>query len=499
MLTKYKSEYDVVIIGAGIAGMFAALQINSDLKILLLSKDTVEISNTDLAQGGIAVTFDSNDFESHISDTLKTGNYYNDKEFLKIMVEEGAKMINTLLNWGVNFDTDELGNILFTKEGGHSLRRIVHYKDTTGHEIVKSLKNKIISQKNIFILENTFVVDLIIENMNVNGLTMIKDDVLNKLYCKKIVIATGGIGELYANTTNSIISTGDGVAFAYRAGVKIKDMEFVQFHPTALNTEGHSHFLISEAVRGEGGILRNENGVAFMKNYHELKDLAPRSIVSKAIIEESLKQENSNIYLDITHLDSEYILTRFPNIYKECLGKDINITNTLIPIIPVQHYIMGGIVTNINGETNISGLYACGEVACTGVHGANRMASNSLLEAIVFADRVATAINNKPYENLIKIEESIVKIEENIEDIFISSKRLMLQKIMSENVFIFREEKDLKKALIEIENIFKEIPKDVVNAKIYELINMLTVAKIIIESALNRKQSLGCHIINGGK
>lgn len=506
MSNRYLPEYDVVVIGSGIAGMFTALSIDKDKKVLLISKDKVEISNTDLAQGGIAVTFNPNDFESHILDTLKTGSYYNDSRRLRIMVEEGAKTIDTLIKWGVNFDTDEDGNILFTKEGGHSLRRIIHFKDTTGHEIVRGLLKCIKESSNIKLWENAFVLDLIVENNQVYGVSVLENNKFFDIFCRNIVVATGGIGELYDNTTNARIATGDGIAFASRAGANIKDMEFVQFHPTSLNIPGHSHFLISEAVRGEGGILRNENSEPFMEKYHELKDLAPRSIVSRAIIEECNRQGNDKIYVDVTHLDSDYIKNRFPNIYNECLKSGIDITKSLIPVVPVQHYIMGGIETDDIGRTNIKGLYACGEVACTGVHGANRMASNSLLEAIVFAGRIAKNINSKSFDNTeikltnfishntIDIQSDSVKTASYFEET-----KKELQHIMSRNVFIFRKHDDLIESLHKVNELIESMPLNIVSKEGYELLNMLTVAKIVIESAINRKDSLGSHIIDGGK
>lgn len=498
MSFKYPFDYDVIIIGSGIAGMYTALNINSNKNVLLISKSKLSNNNTNLAQGGIAVTFNKEDYDSHIEDTYKTGNYYNNRKRLKIMVEEGADNINTLINWGVNFDVDKDNKILFTKEGGHSKCRIIHYKDTTGSEIMRGLIERIKIKNNIFLLEDTFVVDLILNNKELVGLKMINNKVTYNINCNSIVIATGGIGELYANTTNSQVATGDGIAFAYRAGVNIEDMEFVQFHPTALNVPGHSHFLISEAVRGEGGILRNEKSVAFMKEYHELSDLAPRSIVSRAILEECIKQNNNRIYLDITHLESDYIKNRFPNITRECLKRGIDITKEYIPITPVQHYIMGGIKTDEYGRTNIEGLYSCGETACTGVHGANRMASNSLLEAIVFAKRIAVDLNTKKIKKVSLTNKEEEDYSDVMTDDIIDSLKEKLQMIMSENVFVFRNKNGLNYALEEVEKILNNLPREFNKVKEYELLNMITVAKIIIKAAIERKNSLGSHMIDGG-
>lgn len=493
------SEYDVIIIGSGIAGLVTALRLDKNKNILVISKDKLSNNNTNLAQGGIAVTFDSNDFESHVIDTLHAGNHYNDPHILNLMVEKGGPIINALIDWGVNFDTNEKGSLLLTQEGGHSKRRIIHYKDTTGQEIIRGLLRRTQEQSNITMLENTVAIDLILKNNNAVGLEVVRDHKLHHIFAHNIVLATGGIGELYANTTNPNTSTGDGIAIAYRAGASIKDMEFVQFHPTALNLPMESHFLISEAVRGEGGILRNELGEAFMSDYHPLKDLAPRNIVSKAILEESIQQGNDSIYLDVTHLGKDYLMTRFPNIYNECFKHGIDISQEYIPIVPVQHYIMGGVETDRFGRTSINRLYACGEVACTGVHGANRMASNSLLEGAVFGNEVAIDINasvNQKSLPVVNYEDLYVTCQsmESIKNI-----KVELQNSMSDSVFIFRNQEDLKKAYKKIESLLKSCSTLNFSIEKHELENMLIVSKLIIESAMNRENSLGSHIIEGEK
>ncbi|MBN2794870.1 MAG: L-aspartate oxidase [Clostridia bacterium] len=489
-------EYDVIIIGSGVSGLVTALKLKPNKKVLVLSKDAANNSNTNLAQGGIAVTFDAKKFESHIQDTLKAGNFYNDEDRLRLLIEEGGKSVNNLIEWGVNFDKDASGNLLLTKEGGHSERRIIHYKDTTGAEIIRGLLEYAKQQENITLLEYAFAEEILKNDDGVCGIQLLFENQCYQVKSKYVVLATGGIGELYANTTNASIATGDGIAMAYRIGAKIKDMEFVQFHPTALNVPGHSHFLISEAVRGEGGILRNEKGEAFMASYHVMQDLAPRSVVSKAIFEQIKLQNSNEIYLDVTHLDSEFVKSRFPNIYNECFKRGIDITKSYIPVTPVQHYIMGGVETDHLGSTNIPGLMVCGECACTGVHGANRMASNSLLEGIVFANRVADYINDhqRTLKNTDLFESQKTQSSVSAEDV-----KRKLQDIMSGALFIFRNQKAMLQAKKEIEALREGFALESSSQKSYEVYNMLIVATIIVDSALKRETSLGSHIVEGEK
>lgn len=487
-------QYDVIIIGSGVSGLVTALKLDSEKKILLITKDAAHNSNTNLAQGGIAVTFDADLFESHIEDTLKAGNFYNDKDRLRLLVQEGGHSVKHLLKWGVNFDKDDQGNLLLTKEGGHSQRRIIHFKDTTGAEIIRGLLEYTEKQENIHLLEYGFCEEILTNDQGSYGIELLYEGKCYHIESDYVVLATGGIGEIYANTTNASISTGDGIAMSYRAGAKIKDMEFVQFHPTALNVPGHAHFLISEAVRGEGGILRNKAGEAFMEAYHPLKDLAPRSIVSKAIFDEISKQDDETIYLDVTHMQASYITDRFPNIYNECKKRGIDITNTLIPVIPVQHYVMGGVETDEIGRTNIEGLLCCGESACTGVHGANRMASNSLLEGIVFAIRAANFINETPRHIT---HEEIFEVKLNDADGESNDIKNKLQKIMSDALFIFRSEDHMLKAKHQIQILRDLFVLNKKSKESYEIYNMLLVASLIVSAALKRKDSLGSHIIEG--
>ncbi|SHK38019.1 L-aspartate oxidase [Paramaledivibacter caminithermalis] len=488
---------DVVIIGSGIAGLYTALNINKDYKVIVLSKDEIEENNSSLAQGGIAACIsDEDDIELHMEDTLKAGSYYNDKEAVRILVSEAKENIENLVKLGVVFDRDEKGNLMVTREGGHSKRRIIHSKDQTGKEIIRALKKAVENRDNIQLIKEAFAIDILTDRKKASGILVKNNNEVYAILAKSIVLATGGIGQIYKNTTNSLIATGDGIAMAYRAGVNIVDMEFVQFHPTAFySKKDRKRFLISEAVRGEGAVLRNSTGEAFMKNYHEYKDLAPRHIVAKAILTEMKKEEKPNVYLDITHKDEEFIKNRFPYIYSECLKRGIDITKEYIPVCPVQHYIMGGIEIDYTGRTNIDNLYACGEAASVGVHGANRLASNSLLDGIVFGNRVAKDINN----NRRNIYDFELKYSYNKEEKKLDLKEIKekIREVMNKYVFIFRNEEGLNKALIIIKEIIEELNryrKD--SVEYYECVNIATVAYLIIISALKRKKSLGSHIVS---
>lgn len=401
--------YDVIIIGTGIGGLFTALNIEEDKNILMITKSDLGSGSSKLAQGGIVACKNK---KSHYKDTLVAGSFYNNKEAVRVLQNDASFNINKLIELGVNFDKDKEGNLLYTKEGGHSEPRILHCRDTTGEEIIKVLKDKVKKRKNITIKENEFVADII----HKNGVNMVitVDSELKAFYGNTIVIATGGVGQIYENTTNPIDITGDGIALARRAGIKVCDMEFIQFHPTGMYEEnGENASLISEAIRGEGGILRNIKGERFMEKYHEMKDLAPRDIVSRSIFKEIIETKSDYVYLDVTHLDGDYIKKRFPNIYKMCLSKGVDITKDYIKVSPTQHYLIGGIETDLKGRTGLNDVYACGECTRTGVHGANRLASNSLLEGIVFANIIADEINslslNKLFDKDIESDPAIYK------------------------------------------------------------------------------------------
>lgn len=493
-----KRFYDVVIVGTGIAGLYTALNLSHKYRVLLITKDRIEENNSNLAQGGIAACIKSeDDKKSHVEDTLRAGDYYNDSEAVKILVNEAPENINKLVEIGTRFDRDRVGNLMVTREGGHSQRRILHSKDQTGKEIIRSLTEEIKRRDNIELVEDVFAIDIL--TLGEKSIGIIVKDRCQKygVIAKATVLACGGVGQVYMNTTNSMIATGDGIAMAYRAGAEIIDMEFVQFHPTAFySKKDRKRFLISEAVRGEGAVLRNSKGKAFMEEYHELKDLAPRHIVSKAILSEMKKEKTENVYLDITHINEEFIKNRFPYIYKECLNRGIDITKEYIPVCPVQHYIMGGIKTDYRGRTSIENLYACGETASLGVHGANRLASNSLLDGVVFGRRVAKDINENieygnNYDFKLIYEENREKLELNLENT-----KDIIRNTMNNYAFVFRREEELNKAYKIIKEILEKlyrIRED--SIEYYECTNIATVAHLIVDSALKRKETLGSHIM----
>ncbi len=389
-------KYDVIIVGSGVSGLYAALNLNLNLKILMLSKKELTLCNSALAQGGVAAVMDKKDdnYDLHIKDTLIAGGYKNDMDNLRILVEQGPTDVKNLLKYGVEFDRREDGSIDLTLEGGHSRHRIAHHKDSTGYEIVTSLIESVKKLENVTILENSHLVA--VEKDNDDFLTAVYRNGGYSYYTSKAVIfATGGIGRVYDFTTNSAIATGDGIQFAYNLGAEIKNLSYIQFHPTAFaDRENRECFLVSEAVRGEGAYLLNGNKERFMHKYEpERKELAPRDVVSKCMMTEQKAIGKDEFYLDISYKDSEFIKNRFPMIYKNVLEKGYDMTKEPIPIYPCQHYLMGGISVNGMGETTVKGLYAAGECAHTGVHGINRLASNSLLEALVFSRLIAEKIN----------------------------------------------------------------------------------------------------------
>lgn len=393
-----KQEYDVIIVGTGAAGLYGALQFPEDVSVLLISKRELELSNSSLAQGGVAAVLDKthDNFKLHIADTLIAGKYKNNLSAIEVLVSEGPKDVLNLKEMGVAFDLDESGKMQMTLEAGHSRHRIVHHKDSTGRAIVDVLIEQVKTHKNVDILENTLLYSLErAENGFFAGLILADgaQAVVGARYC---IMASGGIGRVYQYTTNSAIATGDGITLANMLGARIKHLSWIQFHPTAFAAEAdRERFLISEAVRGEGAVLLNCDGERFAFNYDERGELAPRDVVSNAIMLESRKKGNESFYLDITHKDPEFVKNRFPMIYERCLEEGVDITKDRIPVFPCQHYLMGGIDVDLEAQTSVDRLYAAGECSHTGVHGANRLASNSLLEALVFSRRAAQNVTKR--------------------------------------------------------------------------------------------------------
>lgn len=491
-----KHYFDVIIIGSGIAGLYTALHLDQKCSCAVLSKSSMEIGASWLAQGGIAsVTLDEDCTELHIQDTLAAGAGLCDENAVKVLVEEGPQDIQKLLSLNVQFDVDQFGDFQITKEGGHSKRRILHSNgDGTGKEIIEKLTQLAQCRENIHLMQNIYLMDILTSDKRVSGV-LTYDGQYRIFIASNIVVCTGGIGQVYKNSTNPPGATGDGIAAAIRAGARVMDMEFVQFHPTALFEPQHTgqFFLISEAVRGEGGILRNHNGDRFMPAIHPMAELAPRDIVSRAIVYEMNQHNTSHVFLDITAKSKEYLAARFPTIYNHCIKRGIDIAAQWIPVAPVQHYFMGGIKTDLYGLTNIQGLYACGEAACTNVHGANRLASNSLLDCLVFGRRCAQHINGSWQRHFsFGFEANQIACDTKMNDF--EEFRSIIQNIMMKNAGIIRNEKGLLDALNQLKNLQCLVEKvclcDPVHVETY---NMIIVAMHIVEASLQRKESVGAH------
>lgn len=384
-----KRVTDVLIVGSGVAGLYTALNLREDLEIIMVSKKSVNLCNSSLAQGGIAVARGKEDFQSFIEDTLKAGKYENNIDSVKVLVEESMNNINKLMDLGANFEKDENG-VLFTKEGAHEINRIVYHKDITGKHVEDILLENVKRRKNIKIIEECEMVDIYHRDNRCIGALFNKDGETLSIYAKVVILATGGIGGLFKKSTNERIITGDSIGIAIRNNIEIKDLSYIQIHPTAFFSKKseEKRFLISESVRGEGGKLLNCNGERFVD------ELLPRDIVAKKIYEEMKKTNSNNVFLDVSFMEKSFLQNRFPNIYNKCLDEGIDISKEPIPVAPAQHYFMGGIKVDLNGKTSMENLYAFGETSCTGVHGANRLASNSLLEALVFSRRGALEINS---------------------------------------------------------------------------------------------------------
>jgi L-aspartate oxidase len=494
-------DVDVLIIGSGIAGLYTALNIDEKYRCCILTKESVEISNSWLAQGGIAAAISTDDTPSlHFDDTLLAGAGLCDEKAVRVLVEEGPSDIRTLVNMNVHFDLNDDGDLQITREGGHRKNRIVHAGgDATGRETVKALARLVATRRNVSFMSHSFFVDVLTgEDGSVKGAMILGPlGVYYVVDCPNIIIATGGIGQVYIKSTNPSVATGDGIAAAMRAGAKTKGLEFIQFHPTGLwseNKEGRA-FLISEAVRGEGGLLKNAEGVRFMEGTHELAELAPRDIVARAIYREMELTNTDHMFVDITSKSAEFLSRRFPTIYNECLGRGIDISKDWIPVCPVQHYLIGGIETDLNAKTNIEGLYICGEAASTGVHGANRLASNSMLECLVFGRRAAAHVN-KRLETLGNRSQAEVPTLENRSSYNGNLKELRheIQCLMNENGYVIRTKEGMEKALSRISAIKEELQNNFLQGREYiETLNIASIAVAILQAALARKESVGAH------
>lgn len=503
---------DFLILGSGIAGLSLAIKASTLGSVTIVTKKEKTESNTNYAQGGIAAVTDKTDsFDEHIHDTLICGGGLCKEEVVEFIVKEAPPRIEELIDWGVHFtkSTTEPQNFDLGREGGHNRRRVLHAKDFTGQEIERALNEKASQIKNISIFENHIGIDLIIRKEAKNKTEQclgayvldINKGEVDTYLAKYTILCTGGAGKVYLITTNPDIATGDGLAMAYRAGAKIANMEFIQFHPTCLYHPAAKAFLISEAVRGEGGILRLKNGSTFMEKYHSMNSLAPRDVVAKAIDTEIKKSGDEYVLLDVTHLERDFLINRFPNIYKKCLEYGIDITSDPIPIVPAAHYICGGVAVDHYGQTSIPNLFACGEVSCTGLHGANRLASNSLLEAVVYAHRIFTTMSGT--FNTMKLSDAAIDpwdssgTTESDDSVVVTHNWDEIRRCMWNYVGIVRSDKRLERAARRIKLIQKEIHEYYWNFKVtkdlIELRNITTVAQLIVQSASLRKESRGLH------
>jgi L-aspartate oxidase len=497
-------DVDVAIIGSGLAGLYTAYHLPDTLRCALFTKNKTEASASSLAQGGIAAVTEKDDqFLYHYMDTITAGAGMCDEDAVRLIVSEGPKEIETMLSIGTKFDLNRDGRLMTTREGGHGMHRILHAGgDATGIEMVRALEQTIQGKQNVRLHENAFVADVLTDDGRVTGLTVLEDDYWHLYRTNHLVIASGGIGQIYRYTTNPVVATADGIAMAIRVGAKLKDMEFIQFHPTGLYTPENRNrqcFLISEAVRGEGGILRNEKGERFMKGVHPLAELAPRDIVSREIYRQIQNQTLPYVRLSIAFADGEFLKNRFPTIYNKCLEHTIDITRDDIPVGPVQHYMMGGVQTDLWGRTNVEGLYCCGEAACTGVHGANRLASNSTLECLVFGRRCAVTIAQQrmetPAHEGLPVSETTREIDVDAEETIIELKGIMVK-----YCGILRNGDELNFGLSRVKEILRKLRHARLNTtREMELYNMASVAEKILKSAVKRRVSIGSHYRTDGE
>jgi L-aspartate oxidase len=495
-----------LIIGSGVAGLTLAIKIADrfpDKQITIITKSNEDESNTKYAQGGIAIVTDETEdsYQKHIEDTLLCGDGLCDPAVVKMVVTEGPKRLKELISWGAKFDKNAKGNFDLGKEGGHSQNRVVHHKDQTGYEIERAILNQVHQKKNITLLDHHFAIDLITTNNCCLGAYALnqKTNKIIPFQSDFTVLATGGIGHIYGHTTNPVIATGDGIAMAFRAKAKIKDMEFIQFHPTALyDTSKGSVFLISEAVRGFGAYLRTKEGLRFLINYDERAELASRDIVSQSIDLELKKTGDECVFLDCTHLNLNAFRQHFPMIYEHCKSIGIDIAKDWIPVVPAQHYLCGGIVVDQKGKTSIDNLFACGECSQTGLHGANRLASNSLLEALVYSDKIYHYLANTSFENNDShnvILDWTTEDKPEIDSEYLLEMKSKLQLLMRQNAGIVRYETDLPLAeeqLTRWQNELEEMSKThQMSTPLRELQNMLTTGTLIVRQSIKRDKNCG--------
>ena len=505
-MTDFTTEHistDFLIIGGGVAGLRAAVELARNGDVLVVTKDAPSESSTEYAQGGVAVALsDEDEISIHFDDTIKAGDGLCIRKAVGTLVEEGPIRIRELIAWGAEFD-QEGSKLAFTQEAAHSKRRVLHAQgDSTGREILRVLIDKVRATGRATKIDFAFTTDLIIERGRCTGAVIIQQKQGKELIirARAVLLATGGAGRLFERTTNPPVATGDGIAMAWRAGAELMDLEFVQFHPTALYKPGAPQFLLSEAMRGEGGMLRNIHGLRFMDRYHPARELAPRDIVTRAIHAEMLATGSDHVYLDVTHMFDKYLMWRFPRIYRTCKELGIDISRAPIPVCPAAHYIMGGVKTDLWGATSVPGLFAAGEAACTGVHGANRLASNSLLEGLVYGERAglgAARYAAKQASPGAQPKRLPKELERKPTGVFTASDvehiRTSLRKVMWENVGIVRTKKGLTRALKKLREwnrIVRNPPRD---REALELRNMITASLLITRSAQLREGSVGAH------
>ncbi len=493
------AETDFIVVGAGIAGLRASVELGSAGRVLCLAKREVTESNTQYAQGGIAAALsDDDEVRLHLEDTLKAGDGLCNEEAARVLVEEGPPRIEELIEWGTEFDRAG-AKIAFTREGAHSRSRVLHaHGDSTGREIGRSLYLKASAVKTITFREFEFTTELLVRDGEVVGIRILdQSGQLHEIHAGAVLLATGGLGQVYSNTTNPAVATGDGVAMAFRAGAEISDMEFVQFHPTALFLKGAPRFLLSEALRGEGAYLRNLELKRFMPKYHEAAELAPRDVVARAIAHELelVKRPDAAVYLDLTHLNAERVRKRFPMIYSTCMEYNIDIASELVPVRPAAHYAMGGVRTDLDGKTSLPGLYAAGEVACTGVHGANRLASNSLLEGLVYGARAAQSMREtlgSPAKRATSAVPQVALPSGNGRAAEVEKFIQKVQTLMWDRVGVVRDGKVLQQLVPELRALQAQAPPPS-DRRSHEAANILQAGLLIARSALAREESRGAH------